>query len=144
MRLLTTIFRASRLQPQAALEPFPTPRDNPFFTGHEELLTHNCTTPYTQANPAAISQPQAISGLGGIGKNATGPGVCLSPPRRVPGRALGTSRDPLRTLTSSYPPLAPWPPCSNLPEQSEQEKCSYHSCRQVLAKTQHELVAHPG
>jgi len=44
----------------------PYPR-NPLFTGREELLTQLATA--LQADqPTAISQPEAISGLGGIGK----------------------------------------------------------------------------
>jgi len=44
----------------------PYPR-NPFFTGREELLTRLTTT--LKTGPAtALTQPQAISGLGGIGK----------------------------------------------------------------------------
>src|SRR5690349_2764993 len=44
----------------------PYPR-NPFFTGREELLTHLAEA--LRMGPAtALTQPQAISGLGGIGK----------------------------------------------------------------------------
>ncbi len=44
----------------------PYPR-NPFFTGQEALLTELAETLLT-GQPTALSQPQAISGLGGIGK----------------------------------------------------------------------------
>lgn len=44
----------------------PYPR-NPFFTGREDLLTH-LTTSLKTRQAAALMQPQAISGLGGIGK----------------------------------------------------------------------------
>jgi hypothetical protein len=40
---------------------------NPFFTGREDLLTQLESTLHT-GQPMALSQPQAISGLGGIGK----------------------------------------------------------------------------
>jgi tetratricopeptide (TPR) repeat protein len=43
---------------------------NPFFTGREDLLTRLHTTLVT-GKQAALSQPQAISGLGGIGKTQT-------------------------------------------------------------------------
>lgn len=41
---------------------------NHFFTGREEMLSQLQATLMTQAQPIAINQPQAISGLGGIGK----------------------------------------------------------------------------
>lgn len=44
---------------------------NPFFTGREELLTR-LHTQLHQGQISALSQPQAISGLGGIGKFAGG------------------------------------------------------------------------
>jgi tetratricopeptide (TPR) repeat protein len=42
-------------------------RRNPFFTGRETVLTH-LHTHLTATRTAALTQPQAISGLGGIGK----------------------------------------------------------------------------
>ena len=47
----------------------PFPR-NPFFTGREDVLEHIHTLLSTR-NAAFISQPPAISGLGGIGKTQT-------------------------------------------------------------------------
>jgi hypothetical protein len=44
--------------------PYP---QNTLFTGREELLTQLATTLQT-GQPTALSQPQAITGLGGIGK----------------------------------------------------------------------------
>ena len=44
----------------------PYPR-NPFFTGQEAVLMQLATT-LKQGEVAALSQPQAITGLGGIGK----------------------------------------------------------------------------
>lgn len=43
---------------------------NPFFTGREDTLTHLHNT-LTAGKTAALTQPQAISGLGGIGKTQT-------------------------------------------------------------------------
>ena len=42
-------------------------RRNPFFTGREEILTHLYTV-LRSSKTVALTQPQAISGLGGIGK----------------------------------------------------------------------------
>src|SRR6266849_7126398 len=42
-------------------------RRNPFFTGREEILAHLYTV-LRSSRTAALTQPQAISGLGGIGK----------------------------------------------------------------------------
>src|ERR1700694_3839850 len=42
-------------------------RRNPFFTGREEILIHLYTV-LRSSRTAALTQPQAISGLGGIGK----------------------------------------------------------------------------
>lgn len=41
---------------------------NPFFTGREDLLERLHTQLQTTQTAVALSQPQAISGLGGIGK----------------------------------------------------------------------------
>jgi hypothetical protein len=40
---------------------------NPFFTGQEALLRQLAET-LKAGQPMALSQPQAVSGLGGIGK----------------------------------------------------------------------------
>src|SRR5438552_18194425 len=45
-------------------------RRNPFFTGREEILAHLHQSLETD-NTAALTQPQGISGLGGIGKTQT-------------------------------------------------------------------------
>ncbi len=45
-------------------------RRNPFFTGREELLTRLREHLHAE-NATALTQPQAISGLGGIGKTQT-------------------------------------------------------------------------
>ena len=46
-------------------------RRNPFFTGREDILLHLRDTLLTEQQPVALAQPQAISGLGGIGKTQT-------------------------------------------------------------------------
>ena len=45
-------------------------RRNPYFTGREDLLTHLHEFLHS-GKVTALSQPQAISGLGGIGKTQT-------------------------------------------------------------------------
>src|SRR5260221_14206255 len=45
-------------------------RRNPFFTGREELLNRLHDSLYAD-NIATLTQPQGISGLGGIGKTQT-------------------------------------------------------------------------
>src|SRR5947209_19110587 len=45
-------------------------RRNPFFTGREAILTHIHSLLHA-GKTAALSQPPAISGLGGIGKTQT-------------------------------------------------------------------------
>jgi tetratricopeptide (TPR) repeat protein len=68
MHLLITTFRQSRQQPVLVWNvPF---RRNPFFTGREQLLAQLHEN-LTQAGAAALTQAQAISGLGGIGKTQT-------------------------------------------------------------------------
>src|SRR5262249_19247750 len=56
-------FRSDAQRPSVWNVPYPR---NPFFTGREQLLAQLTTT--LQKAPAALTQPQAISGLGGIGK----------------------------------------------------------------------------
>jgi tetratricopeptide (TPR) repeat protein len=46
------------------------PKRNPFFTGREEVLKQ-IRDALTKASTAALTQPQAISGLGGVGKTQT-------------------------------------------------------------------------
>src|SRR6266566_202246 len=65
-RLLTTRFRESRQQSSSHLWNVPY-RRNPLFTGRDDILNqlHN---KLAATKTAAITQPEAISGLGGIGK----------------------------------------------------------------------------
>ena len=64
LHLLITDFRKSRKQPPVCNIPY---RRNPFFTGREDLL-QQLHEYFTQAKTAALTQPPAITGLGGIGK----------------------------------------------------------------------------
>src|SRR5450755_1249077 len=104
--------------PSAGLPPvwnIPYPQ-NPLFTGREELLTQLATTLHA-GQPTALSQPQAISGLGGIGKTQ----LALSYAYRYRGDyqvVLWAQADTRENLTSSYLAIAT---LLNLPEQGEQE-----------------------
>lgn len=67
---------ASSATPGSCSSPLPLPLwnvpylRNPFFTGREEILTHLYTV-LRSGKAAGLTQPQAISGLGGIGKTQT-------------------------------------------------------------------------
>lgn len=50
--------------------PWNIPRHNPFFTGREKIL-EELRYVLSKENSVALTQPQAISGLGGIGKTQT-------------------------------------------------------------------------
>jgi hypothetical protein len=68
-RMIDNILLISASLPSATLPPIwniPYPR-NPFFTGRDEILTHIHTQLRT-GQATALSQAQAINGLGGIGK----------------------------------------------------------------------------
>ena len=64
------------VEPASSPEAAPVPlwhlpyRRNPFFTGREDVLERLHET-LTTSGTAAVTQPQAISGLGGIGKTQT-------------------------------------------------------------------------
>src|SRR6266516_6409587 len=102
----------------AALPPIwnvPYPH-NPLFTGREELLTQLVTTLHA-GQPTALSQPQAISGLGGIGKTQ----LALEYAYRYRAdyqAVLWAQADTRDKLTSSYLTIAG---LLNLPEKNEQE-----------------------
>jgi tetratricopeptide (TPR) repeat protein len=70
LRLLTTDFRKSRQQPPAQQVWNVPDLRNPFFTGRETLLT-DLHTRLSTSKAAVLTQAQAISGLGGIGKTQT-------------------------------------------------------------------------
>src|SRR5450759_5346236 len=89
---------------------------NPLFTGREELLTQLVTTLHT-GQPTALSQPQAISCLGGIVKTQ----LALEYTYRYRGdyqAVLWAQAETRENLTSSYLTIAT---LLNLPEKNEQE-----------------------
>src|SRR5450755_671783 len=88
----------------------------PLFTGREELLTQLVTTLHA-GQPTALSQPQAISGLGGIGKTQLALEYAYRY-RQDYQAVLWAQADTCENLTSSYLTIAT---LLNLPEQSEQE-----------------------
>jgi tetratricopeptide (TPR) repeat protein len=104
--------------PPAALPPvwnIPYPQ-NPLFTGRKELLTQLATT-LQASQPTALSQPQAISGLGGIGKTQLALEYTYRY-RQDYQAVLWAQADTRENLTSSYLAIAA---LLNLPEKSEQE-----------------------
>ncbi len=68
----------------------PYPR-NPFFTDRDDLLSH-LHTQLQRGQATALSQPQAISGLGGVVQDADRSGVCLSLSPKVRSSALDAGR----------------------------------------------------
>ena len=64
-------YPSTPLPPQEQSHAWNIPhRRNPFFTGREDILTHLHTALHT-GRAVALTQTQAISGLGGIGKTQT-------------------------------------------------------------------------
>jgi tetratricopeptide (TPR) repeat protein len=90
---------------------------NPFFTGREELLTRLHSHLHT-GQRAALSQPQAISGLGGIGKTQLAVEYAYRF-RQDYQAVLWAHAENVETLTSSYLTLAM---LLKLPEQAEREQ----------------------
>ena len=93
--------------------PYP---QNPLFTGREELLTQLATTLHA-GQPTALSQPQAITGLGGIGKTQ----LALEYAYRYRAdyqAVLWAQAETRENLTSSYLTIAT---LLNVPEKNEQE-----------------------
>ncbi len=93
----------------------PYPR-NTLFVGREELFTQLSTALHS-GQPAALSQPQAISGLGGIGKTQ----IALEYAYRYRQdyqAVLWALTDTRENLTSSYLSIAT---LLKLPQQGEQE-----------------------
>jgi tetratricopeptide (TPR) repeat protein/transcriptional regulator with XRE-family HTH domain len=92
-------------------------RRNPFFTGREEVLSRLHTV-LTTGNVAAVTQTQAITGLGGIGKTQTAVEYAYRHQSRY--RAvLWVKADSREILTSDFVTLAG---LLNLPEKDEQDQ----------------------
>jgi tetratricopeptide (TPR) repeat protein len=92
-------------------------RRNPFFTGRETILTHLHELLKT-GKTAALTQPKAISGLGGIGKTQ----VAIEYACRYAAEyqtVLWVHGDSREALTSDYASIAT---LLNLPEKDEQDQ----------------------
>ncbi len=92
-------------------------RRNPFFTGRESILTRLHTILHA-GKAAALSQPPAISGLGGIGKTQAAMEYAYRY-RDEYQHVLWVQANTRETLTSSYVTLAG---LLNLPEQGAQDQ----------------------
>jgi tetratricopeptide (TPR) repeat protein len=90
---------------------------NPFFTGREDLLTQLHTHLQT-TQTATVSQPQAISGLGGIGKTQLAIEYAYLY-RHEYQAVLWASADTTETLNSAYSEIAR---LLNLPQKDAQEQ----------------------
>jgi len=90
---------------------------NPFFIGREEILTHVHTQLQTSQPIALSQQPQAISGLGGIGKTQIAVAYAYQFGWEYQA-VLWVQAESRETLSSSYAALAA---LLNLPEQNTQE-----------------------
>ena len=99
----------------------PYPR-NPFFTGRTDLLTQLAATLHA-GQPIALSQPQAISGLGGIGKTQIAIEYAYQHEQDYQA-VLWAQADTRENLTTSFLALAS---LLNLPEREASEKCA--GCR---------------
>ena len=93
----------------------PYPR-NPFFTGREELLSQ-LHTELLRSQATALSQPQAITGLGGIGKTQIALEYAYRHQQDYQA-VLWAQADTRENLTWSYLKIAE---LLSLPEKKEQE-----------------------
>ena len=118
-RVIEDLSSLSASAPRAALPPvWNVPSRNSFFTGRDEILTHLHTQ--LQAGQAtALSQPQAITGLGGIGKTqlAVEYAYRFHQDYQV---VLWARAESTEALTSSYVTIAT---LLNLEEQKEHPMC---------------------
>jgi tetratricopeptide (TPR) repeat protein len=116
IRLLTTRFRESRQQSSSHLWNVPY-RRNPLFTGREDILKplHDrlATT-----KTAALTQPQAISGLGGVGKTQTAIEYAYRYQNEYP-IVLWVRADTRDTLITDFINIAD---LLHLPERNEQDQ----------------------
>ena len=110
----------------------PYPR-NPFFTGRTDLLTQLAATLHA-GQPTALSQPQAISGLGGIGKTQIAIEYAYQHEQDYHA-VLWAQADTRENLTSSFLALAI---VLNLPERDASESA------QVVVAVKHWLQMTPG
>ncbi len=92
-------------------------RRNPFFTGQETILAQLHTTLNTN-NAAALTQPQAISGLGGIGKTQIAVEYAYRH-RQTYHAMLWAQADTRDALISGFTELAK---LLNLPQKDEQDQ----------------------
>jgi hypothetical protein len=118
-RVIEDLSSLAASAPRAALPPIwniPYPR-NSFFIGREELLTR-LRTQLLAGQATALLQPQAITGLGGIGKTqiAVEYAYRYHQDYQV---VLWARAESTEALTSSYVTIAS---LLNLPEQKEQEQ----------------------
>src|SRR5579859_172660 len=90
---------------------------NPFFTGQEALLTQ-LTSKLKTGQPTALSQPQALSGLGGIGKTQIAVEYAYRHWQDYQA-VFWVSADNHEALVSGYVELAK---LLNLPEKNERDQ----------------------
>src|SRR5205823_2904680 len=92
-------------------------RRNMFFTGREDILTRLHDT-LIAGKTAALTQPQAISGLGGIGKTQTAVEYAYRYGSEYQA-VLWAKADSREVLVSDFVGIAD---LLNLPEKSEQDQ----------------------
>ena len=108
----------------------PSPR-NPFFTGREDILTRLATTLCTD-RAIALTQPQAVSGLGGVGKTQLAAEYAYRFQDRYQA-ILWAGADSHEGLVTAYMQFAA---ALDLPEQTERDQ------NQVVTAVQRWLRGH--
>ena len=140
-RVIEDLSSLAASAPRAALPPIwniPYPR-NSFFIGRDEILTR-LRTQLQAGQATALSQPQAITGLGGIGKTqiAVEYAYRFQQDYQV---VLWARAESTEALTSSYVTIAT---LLNLPEQESQDQKITVEAVKVWLQTTQRVVAHPG